>query len=339
MSRRFRMDAVRCAFLFLICASQVLRTESASAIIKAQRQTYKHARVPLDVGVDTGIVKRTTALFVDPTVASAKIGTIRKGDLIVLVSRKQSNKWLNVIQFKSGHQGWIKSEGVIVHYTHHKAASLDFRVASMGTADSPDIKITNESNEGLYMHLGAMGEMYIAPRTTKAVTIPAGIYTYNVTAPNVLPLFGTRDFLAGSVYTWGFYITNVHQDTKRGTVSLSLVQENKKLQADVNKRVAEMKIEKQQIDADRDALEQRRSKWKSTSDEIEVKRQMLDHSDQVAIDDFNRLVDDSNIESALNQKAEQQLNAEVEAYNFNLHLMNVEQSRLEEIAKIVNAGH
>src|SRR5258708_34967163 len=136
-----------------------------------QPQVLKGRPRTIDRGVDTGIVKLPTILFAEPSADGMRIGTLRKGDLTVLVSRQTSNGWLNVIQFTSGRQGWVKSANLIVHYTLHKSVGLDFRGELTGTTDLPEISITNDSANGLFLHLSTMPDRYISSFATHKITV------------------------------------------------------------------------------------------------------------------------------------------------------------------------
>jgi hypothetical protein len=302
-----------------------------------RRRVRTPARQP-DAGVDTGIVNAPTALFQEPNGSSPKIGPLRKGDLTILASRQKSNGWLNVVQFSTGHQGWVKADRLLIHYTARPASALDFRDELLGTTDLPSIAITNNSDKSLFVHLGTLPEVRVAPRATRTLTVPAGVYQYNAAAAQVLPAFGSKHLLTGSRYTWTFHIGRAGGTRRQRPVSPSLIAESKHLQAEVDSATAEVRVEKQQIAADQMALDLQVQAWKRHSEEIEAKRQTLDRTDQAALDAFNQLVDSANDELAAIREAEKRLDEAIEACNTKVDALNRAQERLRQIADSINGS-
>jgi hypothetical protein len=183
-----------------------------------------------------------------------------------------------------------------------------------------------------------MPEFYITAHSTKTISIRSGVYDYNAAAPGVLPAFGSKNFLTGGEYSWTFYITHIIGRANRRPVSPALIAESKRLQAEFDAAVAEVRFEKRQIDADRVALGLQRESWQRHSDEIDSRRQSLDLTDAAAVDEFNRLVDATNDELASLRVAEQRLNSEIDAYNSKIDALNTLRQRLRTVAEKINAS-
>jgi hypothetical protein len=296
-------------------------------------------KAPSADGVDTGVIKAATALFLEPNGTAAKIGALRKGDLMVLVARETTDGWLNVIQFSSGRQGWVKAERLITHYTRHRTSMLELRGELLGSLDPPTVEITNDSEKSFYVHLGALPEFNVKPHTTRKVAVSAGLLSFNAAAANVLPIFGSNHFVNGSTYTWRFFIRRHASQRTPRPVDPNLVAECKRLQAEVDTSSVEVKIEKRQIDADRSALELQTQTWKRHSEEMEERRRTLDRTDQSAIDAFNELVKQVNKELDALQEAEQRFDAEIEAYNTKLNALINARQRLEKLSDTINAAN
>ncbi len=327
---------LRIILLLVICAIYPISYSQTNANAQTSKRKQVRTLKQNDRGVDIGIVKVATSLFSEPSGNSTKIGTFRKGNLAVLVSRQKSNGWLNVVQFMSGHQGWVKAEKLILRYTNRRLKGKDFIGEASGTSEPPKIKVINASNKILYLHINAMPEISVAPNSTKTITLPAGLYTYNGASPNVYPVFGSMYFISGFIYTWTFTIDLPGRSKKRNMINPALIAESKQLQEDINKHTQELSIVKQQIDDSTTQLEQRRRDWKIDSDTIELKRQTLDRSDESVIAGFNQFVDTTNNKLIIIKEKAQQLEELIAAYNSNLNFLNEQRRRLEKIANTIN---
>lgn len=325
--------------LLLACGGVIDSPPTAAAPAKTVPPRRSRATAPRAEGVDTGIVKAATALFLEPNGTATKIGVLGKGDLLVLVSRDTSDGWLNVIQFSSGRQGWVKAERLITHYTQRRTSALELRGELLGSPDPPTVQITNDSDKSFYVHLGTLPEFQVKPHTTRNVTVSAGLLTFNAAAPNVLPVFGSNHFLNGTTYNWRFFIRRHASQRTPRPVDPNLVAECKRLQAEVDTSAVEVKIEKRQIDADRSALEFQTQTWKRHSEEMEAHRQTLDRTDQSAVDAFNDLVRQVNKELEALQEAERRFDAEIEAYNTKLNALHSARQRLEKLSDAINASN
>lgn len=289
------------------------------------------------------MVKTQTALFVEPNSNAAKISILHPGDLTVLVSSDTTSGWLKVIHYDSGRQGWVRANRMFpTVYTHHKTPGKVINGVPLGTSEPPIIEVQNDSDISLYLHLDKLAEVYVSPHTTKSISIQAGIFAFNASGPKVLPDFGSMAFLPGTKYPWRFFIGSARQHRSQSVVTPALTAEYNMLLAEVKVEQDETKIERQQHDEDKAALDKHSEKVsekvKVEADDIDAKRPLLDHSDEKAVDDFNRLVDSTNDDANIYKKMLEQFNAKVDAFNAHLATLNAKRQRLADIEEIVNAA-
>ncbi len=321
--------------LVLVGITISIASSAASAKPSRMPQPQRKVQHEQDPGVDTGLVKAATALFTEPSASSTRISALRKGDLTVLVSRVPSSGWLKVVQFTTGRQGWVKADRLIVRYTKRRAPGLDFRRELLGTTELPSVQISNASHKVLFVHIGSLPEIQIQPYTSKSLTIDSGAYSYNAASPGVIPAFGSMAFVTGGKYTWTFTIGKTGTGTRR-KADPALIAEMNKLQAEVDAAAAEVRFQKQQIDADQAALTQKREAARRRSEEIEAQREKLDRSDGAAVDAFNKSVDAVNAELGSIREAEERLDALIELYNTKVEALNASEQRLDALADKIN---
>ncbi len=293
----------------------------------------------MDIGVDVGVVKKSTSLFREPSRNSTAISTLHAGARTVLVSRIAVGGWLNVIQSSTGHQGWVLADRLALRYTRHRRpANLVFQREDLGTIDAPVVEISNSSEKTVYVHIDGQPEIAVAPYGQQTASVSSGIYQYNATAADVIPDFGVTDFINGSRYTWRFFITSAGAGHARRKIDPALIAENRQLQAQVDQLTLSQRAAKNRMDADRADLSAKEQQLQRDTDEVDRLRPTLDNTDAAAVDRFNQLVDSANAESAAVEAARTAFNQEVDLYNANLDLLNRLSDRLSQIEKSINGG-
>jgi hypothetical protein len=327
-------------FTLLACASLVWQVPVTAAERRAAGKPSSRAASQPDLGADTAIVKTPTALFIEPNTASAKIASLSAGDLTILVSRTNAYGWYNVVQFSSGRQGWVKAERVIVRLTRHPRPNVDLRAELLGTSESPEVAIVNKSGKGLYLHLGSTPEVHVPPYSTKTITVPAGVYSYNIAAANVIPLFGSKALINGERYTWSYSIVAGKSTApgKTRRVDPLLAAEVKTLQREVDIALAEVEAQKRYLDVDRAALKRQQEAYERDRETLESRRRALDRTDERAVDEFNRLVDATNRKLDDLERAEARFEASIKAYNTKVNSVNAMQDRLSALADRINGS-
>jgi len=160
-----------------------------------------------DVGVDVAVVTATEAnLRQGPSTADPILVKLKQGSVLALVDRqKVGGSWFNVIHVESSKEGWINSGLVKVSYTQKRQDTQLFREERAETEDNPKVVVGNDSSRTIYLKVGE--ERYSLPPSSERTVHPSpGTLSYYASAPGVLPAFGKKDFKAGYVYTWRFYI-------------------------------------------------------------------------------------------------------------------------------------
>ena len=337
MSYAFRrIPSASIAFvLILTCllgCTGAVQADNQSPDLKGPRKSTH-----FDLGVDTAMVKTQTILFTNPDIASAKIGVLRRSELMVLVSREKWNGWYRVIQYSSGHQGWVVANRLHEpEYTKHRNPGLTLSSTPTSANTSPVMELNNDTDYNLYLHIDTLSEITIKPHTIKPLVVRAGIFSFNAAVPDHTPNFGYMAFLSGSKYPWRFYVSHTHEFSPQPLVTPQMIANYNIKIADVDAKKAEAKIEKKQIEDDRYALQKQGDVVKAEMDNIDAKRALLNRSDQKAVDDFNGLVVSSNNDSDFYQNARREFNAKVDTYNSLCDALSAEDQQLYTLEGAVN---
>jgi uncharacterized protein YgiM (DUF1202 family) len=180
-------------------------TVKTTTIYKKRYNTSK-AFPQNDLSVDLAVVAvETLDLREKPNEYSTLIKTLETGDLLVLVDREKTNDWYNVIDVKSGKDGWVTASDVDVRFTQTIKPLTKLEESTSYSTSQPEIKIINDSNVTLYLNFG--GAHYtISANDSISFTISPGNYKFFASSPGVLPDFGESYFRLGHIYTWRFYI-------------------------------------------------------------------------------------------------------------------------------------
>lgn len=141
--------------------------------------SHKHTP-PADIGLDWAIVTQATALQTQPDAASPRRAALSKGDLLFLVSRERTAGWLNVIQSKTGHQGWVRAATTVSHLTRHPQHEVSLSTLSTGGVQSPVLAVTNSTDGGVYLHLNQQPEIAIPAHVTRTVTVRQQAFTLSM---------------------------------------------------------------------------------------------------------------------------------------------------------------
>lgn len=288
-------------------------------------------------GLDSGIVLQNTYIFSDYRELTSKIGVAKKSDIVVIVSRESKDGWINIIQYETGRQGWIKESRLSVKYSKGRSDKLNFNAEYLETVDNPKIVITNDSNEGLYFHLGSNSELYIGAHKQESIVVTPGIYSYNVAAPQILPLFGTRSLLPGYKYAWSFYIGKTGQSKKAKQVDPKLLEENNKLLSDRKDLILSLEKLKRELQADKLSLSEMEVKLNSDSATIEAIKKSIDDSTKEEIDKYNELIKSYNELLETYKSVGKAYNDKVLDYNTMVDALKKIKDRLAQISNTVKS--
>jgi hypothetical protein len=158
-----------------------------------------------DLGVDMAIVKVDSAnMRGTPATDGEVVGKLPRGSMLVLITREATEGWYNVVDARSGLDGWVHGPLVDLRLTS-RTAGTPFQATQVDTTSPPKVEAHNESSYTLSLTVGAQ-KYTITPGTTLTLTIPAGTHRYIATAPGVIPAAGVKTWDTGHVYTWRFYV-------------------------------------------------------------------------------------------------------------------------------------
>ena len=290
-----------------------------------------------DRGEDVGVVVTATSLFTDPDASSTIVSALKVGEEVVLVPGESTGGWLEGVQLSTGHQGWIRSARLRIHYTQHRlpeTSSFTDQRNSLGVP--PILAVNNQTSATLYLHLSGMPEVSVPAQTMKHVTLNSGIYSFNAASAGLMPRFGHYDFLTGDLISWEFTAKPLNLIHPPKTIDPALVTESAQIQKDLDAGVPALKIQAQKISDDETALNQAQAKWKSDSDAIASARATLDQTNAANVEAFNQQVTATNAELASVRTLQQNYNNEIANYNAESDKLNAEHDRLVQIQKTID---
>ena len=161
---------------------------------------------PRDVGADLAIPVRSMVAFVEePDASAATIRKVSERDTLVLIDREPRNGWYDVIDVRSGREGWVNQNDVEIIFTKHPEASAKFSEEYLGSDAAPKVDVVNQTSDSLDLKVG---QTYytVQPKSQISVPIPAGTFSYYATEPGVIPAMGKQEFKRGYGYTWTFWV-------------------------------------------------------------------------------------------------------------------------------------
>ncbi len=327
-----RVSSTLCCACTLAC---ILTPSGANPASTSSKQAI-NAR-PDDPGVDIGIVKSVSALFLRPNKHPDHIVVMQPGERAILVSRTPVNGWMNVIQASSGHQGWVHARNLTVHLTNHPQSQAQLQSAPADGDSLPVLSVTNSASLPLFLHLSQLDEIRIDPHETKNITIPAGVHSFNAAIANTVPLFGYNEFPSGMKYSWNFVLTAGPQHAHAQSVSPELRTRIQQLQDAVNALQAEAKALAQQISTGKDAVAQQQAQLKVDTAAVEAGKAGPAPASQNTVDDLNKQIERKNAEAVATKQAEDALNAQIDSYNAKLVTLKQKQQELSSLASSINA--
>jgi hypothetical protein len=144
--------------------------------------------------------------FTDPK--GAVIRNIAANDVLVLVSRTPTNGYLDVIDVRSGKEGWVDQDDVRIQLTQHPEQAAKLTEEYLGSDDPPEVSVENATGDALSLKVGERS--YTLQAGSKlTVSLPAGTYGYYAWEPGVIPAEGRDDWKSGYRYNWKFYLKTV----------------------------------------------------------------------------------------------------------------------------------
>ncbi|MCW3059737.1 MAG: hypothetical protein JWQ02_1558 [Capsulimonas sp.] len=312
---------------------------SLSHVSLAAKHSHSSSQGWKDPGVDVGIVKAPTALYVEPDAASEKIASLRPNAWTVLVSHHAEHGWLHVIGLSSGRIGWVRANRVDVRYTPHPNKGVDLPSEQTGADDPPTLVLTNDADRTLFLHLADQPEIRVAAHSRQTITAPAGVCSFSISLARILPSFGDKLFQSGSRYRWRFWIVTGpgSHSTPHRHASRQMKEEARRLQAEVNAETANRDVESQIILGEEDTLRRQSAQLEIDDQDLTAMKRELDESEPSMTDDFNERVDAYNNDLRTYKENIRRHDRHVDDYNLRLRALKAKRKRLDQIEHSINA--
>ncbi len=162
-----------------------------------------------DLGVDIALPVYSRVSLMDFTDPNGKvIRNIAADDILVLVDRTPTNGWLDVIDVRSGKEGWVNQDDVKIQLTQHPEQAAKLTEEYVGSDDPPEVSVENATDRVLSLKI-EQSSYSIEAGSTVSVSLPPGTYSYYAWEPGVIPDRGRDDWKSGYKYTWKFYVRTV----------------------------------------------------------------------------------------------------------------------------------
>ena len=186
---------------FAFVAAIALATSGASAFSQGAK----------DPGVDIAtVVRGAVNLRSEPSASASIVREIRRGELLVLLSREDVEGWYNVIHVDSADEGWIRGDLLEIQYTRAPRRESPFQEERVDSYSNPTVVVANDSYLDLNLRVGS--QQYTVPsNSTKTITLSPGTYDYIGSARGVIPAIGTKTWEVGHRYTWRFRIVTTRR--------------------------------------------------------------------------------------------------------------------------------
>jgi tetratricopeptide (TPR) repeat protein len=162
-----------------------------------------------DLGFDGAFVTGVSAIRATAAKTGKVLLAVKRNDILSLSDKFESNGFYQVVDEKTGVDGWIDGKTVVIKLTgntENTGPALNDDGASDNVLADPIVSITNsEKKTTLKMKLN--GTLYlIPPGTTKVVSVRAGKFTYYGWSPGIRPATGKSTLVKGKRYSWNFQI-------------------------------------------------------------------------------------------------------------------------------------
>jgi tetratricopeptide (TPR) repeat protein len=161
-----------------------------------------------DFGFDGAVVIKIATVRDTPRAAGRSLLAVKRGDILSLVSRDGGNDWYRVVDEKTGTEGWIDGDSVVVKLTGNKVTGpplLESGNASTATANP--VVIVSNLEEKTTLSLRINGTLYQIPaQTTKSISLAPGKMSYYGWSPGIRATTGNATLEKGKQYSWSFKI-------------------------------------------------------------------------------------------------------------------------------------
>lgn len=155
-----------------------------------------------------GYTKEKAFLRNGPGKEFTALRILKKGEIIFIISKRDLNKYFNVIDIKSNTEGYIHKSLIEIDKEmkpnkkgiFYKQAVIDNQNVEIGIYNNTDRDLTLKLNSFVY---------YFEPHEIRSILPAPGTYNYRASARNVIPNIGIQNLEKGYLYIWEFYIVEV----------------------------------------------------------------------------------------------------------------------------------
>lgn len=172
--------------------------------IKDEQDVAKMA----DFGFDGAVVVQVASVRDLPKATGKVLLAVKRGDILSLVEREDSNNWFRVIDEKTGTEGWIEGKAVVIKLTGNKVTGPPILESGAGaSALANPVVVVSNLEEKTTLRLRINGALYqIPPQTTKSLSLPPGKMSYYGWSPGIRATTGSSVLEKGKQYSWSFKI-------------------------------------------------------------------------------------------------------------------------------------
>jgi tetratricopeptide (TPR) repeat protein len=162
-----------------------------------------------DLGFDAAFVTNASSIRESASRTGKVLLAVKRNDILSLSDKADSNGFYQVVDEKTGIDGWIDANAVVIKLTgntENSGPALNDDGESANVLADPVVSITNsEAKTTLKIKLN--GTLYsVPPGTTKVVSVRSGKFTYYGWSPGIRPTRGTETLAKGKKYSWNFKI-------------------------------------------------------------------------------------------------------------------------------------
>lgn len=132
-------------------------------------------------------------------------GVVNPGESVFIFPINESDKFYNVVQIKTGKEGWINKKLVKITNEIGKSEKTFFTKSGKISSKQAEAHIFNNTDETLKIKLNT-NTYSIAPHKKETLAIAVGECDYYAYVAGITPTSGQHAFEAGTKYEWQFYM-------------------------------------------------------------------------------------------------------------------------------------
>ncbi len=155
-----------------------------------------------------GIAKSVINFRETPASDGNLIRQLPPNSLLYILSRKQENGYLEVIDIQTGKVGWAYANAVSITKTIPIEKGDNFTESYTKGVVKSKVEIKNDTKLVITLQIaGTINQ--IKPNEVLSLHVSPGRHKYHASAMGVYPSSGYDDFKGAHTYTWKFYISTI----------------------------------------------------------------------------------------------------------------------------------